>query len=435
MNAGIRAEPIRGVWSDIARDFSSRGDIEEYVEWCGRNRVSVTFPCVNHCTGVVTYPSDVAPRAAKFDDWDPMPDLIRLCHAAGIEVHVWVCCTHWGPQDFSGARQARNGRQPSDKGPRPIQETHRDWFTVNHAGQSVLDEAGGGEAIHQGGLLNLGLPPVQEFLERLFAEIMDRYEVDGVHLDYIRSPFLHEDWSIEVPAANTGWAAAQVGDIFQVLPRSGEPKRAAPGGFRAAEVLSVAVLPAEAGGTPRRRLVLRHIGRYGFNDEMMNAFEQETGLRYFAAGSDTPERVAWLYRNHRAEWHTWKSAQITQLVRRISGVTRRRQRRLSAAVFDCIPWCSQDIAQRWHEWCNEGLLDFVCPMDYGKKADALGGRLDEQNSFLSEPRVPSLAGILTGCEIIELSCEDLEACEAVARAKGQAGISLYCYGTWKRVLR
>jgi uncharacterized lipoprotein YddW (UPF0748 family) len=420
----------RAVWCDIARDFPNLGEIEKHVDWCGRHSIGISFPCINHATGLVTYPSDVAPRAAAYDEWDPMPDLVRLCGAAGIELHIWVVNAHWGPQRYDADSKIR----PSSRGPRPLQETHRDWFTVNHLGQNVLDEGAGGEAIHGGGFLNLGLPPVQEFQERLFAELLDRYEVDGVHLDYIRSNFQNEDWTIEVPAANKVWAAAEVGDILQVLPRSGNPRKAAPGGFRAVEVLGVEELAAAGGRKAQRRLLLRHAGRYGFNDPAMRAFEKETGLAYFAAGSDTPERVSWLYRHHRDDWHIWKRGRITELVRRLSAVTHDRQRKLSAAVFDSIPWCRQEIAQDWSVWCNEKLLDFVCPMDYGKRAPELAECIRAQDGHLLEPRVPSLAGILTGCNIIDLSREDLTACEEAARSLGQAGISLYCYGTFRRLL-
>jgi uncharacterized lipoprotein YddW (UPF0748 family) len=220
----------RGVWADIERDFRSCAEIEAFAAWCARHGVTAAVPCVNHVTGLVTCPSDVAPRSATFDDWDPLPDLVRICRAAGVEVHLWVVNGHWGPPRFDAGSKIR----PSSRGPRPLQETHRDWFTVNQLGQSALDESSGGQAIHAGGFLNLGLPAVQDFQERLFAELLDRYEVDGLHLDYIRSNFQMEDWTIEVPAADKAWAAAEAGDILQVLPRSGGPKAAAPGGRRVA---------------------------------------------------------------------------------------------------------------------------------------------------------------------------------------------------------
>jgi uncharacterized lipoprotein YddW (UPF0748 family) len=163
-------------------------------------------------------------------------------------------------------------------------------------------------------------------------------------------------------------------------------------------------------------------------------FETETGIGFFAAGPDTPERVSWLYRHHRDDWHVWKRGRITELVRRLSAVVRGRRRRLSAAVFDCIPWARQEVAQDWSVWCNERLLDFVCPMDYGMKPDKLAERLDEQNSFLKEPRIPALSGILTGCGIIELTREELSECETVARSRGREGVCLYSYGTWRAVL-
>ena len=59
---------------------------------------------------------------------------------------------------------------------------------------------------------------------------------------------------------------------------------------------------------------------------------------------------------------TVRNDNITALVRAVSERVRRESPgvKISAAVFAS----PQRVAQDWVKWCHEGLLDFVCPMDY-----------------------------------------------------------------------
>jgi uncharacterized lipoprotein YddW (UPF0748 family) len=68
----------------------------------------------------------------------------------------------------------------------------------------------------------------------------------------------------------------------------------------------------------------------------------------------------------------WRRKQITRLVRAVSeGVRRTRPGTMvSAAVFGW-PGAYQKVMQDWKQWIEEGLLDFVCPMNYTWDVDAL----------------------------------------------------------------
>ena len=101
-----------------------------------------------------------------------------------------------------------------------------------------------------------------------------------------------------------------------------------------------------------------------------------------------------------AQWHKFRCDNVTALVRGVSERVRKETPgvKLSAAVFDKPSWASVRIGQDWSSWCRDGLLDFVCPMDY---------------SGLFRPMVASQKRVLEGCPVklrpgIGLSCwEDM----------------------------
>lgn len=387
---------IRAVWADIYREFRSPGDIARYADWCGRHGLTLTFPCVNHLIGAVTYPSEVAARAAAYEAWDPMPELVRASRAAGLAVHVWVCMAHGGPVDMG-----RPGSlEISAAGPRPVTETHPEWFNVDQTGASMLQRpnARGSQAPHA--FLNLCRPGARDYLTRLSCEILDRYEVDGVHLDYIRFCF-------KAPEKPAGGQEAY------------NPKGRRAGAVR-----------------------LDGSRRYSFDEPTLRDFQAETGIDFFGSGDDLASRVAWLYADEarREAWYAWKASKVTALVARLRAETAERGRKLSAAVFGGYPWCGQEVAQRWPGWVDGRLLDLVVPMDYDREPDVLADLLADQFSHLEiepKPAVPFLAGI-SSTSFRELdpagAAERLAAFEETARAGGQTGVSLYSYSSFKGLL-
>ncbi|MCX7804648.1 MAG: family 10 glycosylhydrolase [Planctomycetota bacterium] len=392
---------LRAVWMDINREIRSPGDIDAYVRWCGRNGITVSFPCVNHVVGAVTYPSDVAPRLAAYEGWDPLPELTRASRAAGIETHIWVCMANAGPPDLG------KGGSPeiSCKGPPPPAETHPEWFCVNWDGSHVLEcRAGGGRAAERLPFvfLNPARPGARDYLAALCRELMDRYDADGIHLDYIRFDF-------GPPSKQAGAKEAYNPD---------DPMAAVRGRLEGSR-------------------------RYSFDEPTLREFDRETGIGFFDSGPDLASRVAWLYSDKaRLErWYAWKASRVTELVRRIKADASARGRKLSAAVFAGYPWCGLEVAQRWPEWVDGRLLDFVVPMDYGLEPGPFAETLANQFSHLKvepKPAVPFIAGIITDSfkGLDEAAArEKLAVYEETARRRGNSGISIYSYTGAKGMLR
>jgi uncharacterized lipoprotein YddW (UPF0748 family) len=66
------------------------------------------------------------------------------------------------------------------------------------------------------------------------------------------------------------------------------------------------------------------------------------------------------------DYRRWRCAQITRLVRDVAALVRsvRPGVQISAAVYGKYPSCVDSVGQDWASWLQEGIVDFVCPMDY-----------------------------------------------------------------------
>ncbi|MBA4389009.1 MAG: hypothetical protein C0404_13590 [Verrucomicrobia bacterium] len=379
----------RAVWLDVRADVKSEKDAKAAVEWCRESNIDIVFAGVNHASGLMTYASDVAPRLAETDRWDPTQVFLDRFRAAGIETHAWVCISMWGGGKI-------DPKCVSSRGPRTLQEAHKDWFCVDQNGQSVL--ANGTKYA----FVDPANRSVREFHVRLCEEVLDRYPFDGYHLDYIRYNFQ----TPQIPAKHKeAYTGKDDGLIVQ----------------------------------------LEGSERLSFDDATLKAFQRDTGLDLMGAGPDLASRVRWLYSSEnggarREAWYAWKSAQVTEVVRLLGSAVHKRGRKLSAAVFGGYPWCGQEIAQRWPGWVDQRLLDFAAPMDYGVTIDEYPVFLRNQIAAMKvEPRpaVPLISGIYSAELFDGLSEAGSDKLLArymeIAKAEGRRGICLYCYKLFRKI--
>jgi uncharacterized lipoprotein YddW (UPF0748 family) len=66
------------------------------------------------------------------------------------------------------------------------------------------------------------------------------------------------------------------------------------------------------------------------------------------------------------KWLDWRRSNITAVVRTVSARVRafKPSLKISAAVFPRWNTDRDGVGQDWKLWCDQGYLDFVCPMDY-----------------------------------------------------------------------
>ncbi len=173
-------EETRAIWV-VRHALTTPGRVDRIVDLSTQVNANTLLVQVRG-RGDAYYTSDLAPRAAELEaspaDFDPLARLCSKAHAAGLEVHAWInVYLVWS----AGAP------------PRPVLHVvnaHPDWISVRADGRrlaEMLPEEFKEEKF-EGMYLAPGNPDVRRHIRELVREIVARYPVDGIHLDYVRYP-------------------------------------------------------------------------------------------------------------------------------------------------------------------------------------------------------------------------------------------------------
>lgn len=118
--------------------------------------------------GTVIYPSSIEPwdgcmtgTTGKDPGYDPLAFAIEACHERGMELHAWMVTI---PCFKTSAARSLGKRSVLRKHPELCKRHNDTWY------------------------LDPGMPGTAEYLTSLCTEIVSRYDVDGIHFDYIRYP-------------------------------------------------------------------------------------------------------------------------------------------------------------------------------------------------------------------------------------------------------
>ncbi len=172
-------EPMRAVW--VTRwDYKEADDITRIMDNCADAGFNTVLFQVRG-NGTVFYDSPHEPWAEEFDFKSPGYDpLQKACHEArrrGLDLHAWVnVMPAWrGPKEPAAKNQ--------------LYHTHPEWFWYDKDGnRQPLNHTVGNKQRGWYVSLNPCLPEVRDYLAELFADIAARYEIQGLHMDYIRFP-------------------------------------------------------------------------------------------------------------------------------------------------------------------------------------------------------------------------------------------------------
>ncbi|HEY7729127.1 MAG TPA: family 10 glycosylhydrolase [Candidatus Eisenbacteria bacterium] len=173
-------EETRALWV-VRHAITTPGRVDRVVDLSTQMNVNTLLVQVRG-RGDAYYQSDLAPRAEELEaagpDFDPLERIVRRGHAAGLEVHAWLnAYLVWS-----------RGEPPQSA--LHVVNVHPDWISVRSNGQRLVEmvpqefEAERMEGMY----LAPGNPEVRRHLRDIVREIVDRYAVDGIHLDYIRYP-------------------------------------------------------------------------------------------------------------------------------------------------------------------------------------------------------------------------------------------------------
>lgn len=181
--AGRQRDEVRGIW--VARwSLSSPQAVRNIVAAAKRHNFNTLFVQVRG-SGEAWYHSDLEPRAEELRDqpadFDPLAVMISEAHAAGIKVHAWM-------NTFLTWQLARAPRSPNH-----IVNRHPDWFARDRDNRCSMTPTSKVEGI----FLQPSNPEVQEHLYRVFTDVANRYDVDGIHFDYVR--YAGPDYDFSTP--------------------------------------------------------------------------------------------------------------------------------------------------------------------------------------------------------------------------------------------
>ena len=125
----------------------------------------------------------------------------------------------------------------------------------------------------------------------------------------------------------------------------------------------------------------------------------------------------------------WRRQQITSLVAAIAGAVKstRPGIAVSAAVFPDWPSAQERFGQDAAAWVEQGLVDFICPMNYTADILTLAGWLRQQQE-LAASRVPLMVGLGPFSDSCEFEGpQQLVDQILITRAAGAAGFVIFNY--------
>ena len=163
----------------VRNSITTKADIENMIEFATLNRFNNLLVQVRG-RGDAYYKSNLVPKSNLIKDinFDPLAYLIPLANENGIRVHAWVnTYLLWSSRVM------------------PVQKNHvlksnPDWIDQNinkKINISIeMKKFNGGKNGIEGFYLAPNHPEVNPYLISIFKDLIENYDLDGLHLDYVR---------------------------------------------------------------------------------------------------------------------------------------------------------------------------------------------------------------------------------------------------------
>ena len=171
---------VRAVWLTVVQGLDwprttdqaqQRNDLTTILDQLKQGGINMVH-LQTRVRATTIYPSAMEPWEGGFTgtpgrapDYDPLSFCIDECHKRGMECHAWVVTIPIGKWNRIGAQQMRKVK------PKLVKR--------------IGDEA----------YMDPESPETATYLADICREIVSKYDVDGIHLDYIRYP---ETWKLKV---------------------------------------------------------------------------------------------------------------------------------------------------------------------------------------------------------------------------------------------
>ena len=258
------------------------------------------------------YNSDIVPKHPKInDEFDPLEYAISISKDKDIEVHAWVNSYILWSSNY----------EPKNKN--HIYHTKKNWTesNIHLKSDSKIKLTDLQSPQWEGVYLAPTHPEVNPYLLSVFTEIIDKYNVDGIHLDYIR--IQDKIYGYNRDGMNL------FNDIYNINPRDI---------LRGPEVVSKL---------------------YGISSENVKTII--------------------------SAWDQFRRDSITDLVQNTYDMIKisNKEIKLSAAVKPNLIEARNRWYQDWGTWLSRGIIDFVVPMNYFREISHFNNSVQIMKSNLA----------------------------------------------------
>ena len=300
---GAVAQEFRALWADTFHAGLRNGTETTALVAAARAANCNAIVAEVRKRGDAYYRNGLEPMATDINDpsltFDPLADLIQKAHTGTprIEVHAWIVTYNiWSNQNTPPT-------QPSHP-----YNLHPDWLSRDNTGATWAGDTPTSGTYQ----FDQGHPAVQQHTFDVVMDIINRYNVDGIHFDYVRYSDYHSR------GGNQPWGYNPVAvRSLQNANRAPPPRHCRP------------TRPGCNGGAIRSPALVRKV--------YLNAWASKPNVRVSASlitYSNPPASLS---------LPSWQSTE---------------------------PYSR--VLQDWRGWMEEGILDLACPMIYRNEATTAG---------------------------------------------------------------
>ncbi|MEE2751983.1 MAG: family 10 glycosylhydrolase [Myxococcota bacterium] len=204
-------EELRGVW--VTRwSYDSQEDVERILTDISRAGFNAVFFQVRGSFDAF-YQSSIEPWAERLTGslgtdpgWDPLQTAIKTGHELGLQIHAYINVFPLS----SGEHAPQTGVSPEH-----AYNAHPDWRVSDQAGRTPIAGSKRAKAMKYV-FASPGNPQVRARITAVAADIDNHYDIDGIHLDYIRYPgrqYSHDPVSLsrrDASASLGNWQRSQI---------------------------------------------------------------------------------------------------------------------------------------------------------------------------------------------------------------------------------
>jgi len=260
------------------------------------------------------YNSEFEPPAFDVPSgFDPLKYLIEKTSKTDIKIHAWV--------NVSFVLNA--GHNPPDS--KHILSRHPDWITYDYSGRPMTDYSKKelSQNLLEGYFLDPAIPEVKDYIAGIVKDILSKYPVDGIHLDFIRYPY-------------SGYNSYSK----------------------------------------------KYLSDFGYNPVAREIFKKQHGIDPVDIDrfKDSPEKE--LFDTFRRDQITEIVKRINKVVKSAD-----KNLILSAAVMPRYDWGKKVYFQDWPLWLDENYIDLACVMSYSSSTAGFTSYINYANDTRNNDRI------------------------------------------------